>query len=128
MIIFQKAGESTGDRNDWASALRDLAQQKFSTDVQHGDAFAQLLVDLRKAATDARLDGRPLGEPSFVEFLDQLTSLRDDAAAGPDRIPAKILKRLSKVLARPFTILCRRLLYESVWPGIWRLHLICPLF
>ena len=28
----------------------------------------------------------------------------------------------------PFTILCRRLLQETCWPQIWRLHVIRPLY
>ena len=60
--------------------------------------------------------------------LKLLASLDESKATGPDHIPASILKRIAKEICVPFTILCRRLLQETCWPQIWRLHVICPLY
>ena len=57
-----------------------------------------------------------------------LRDLNESKATGPDRIPANILKRISKEIAVPFTKLCRRLLQEACLPKVWKLHLICPLY
>ena len=60
--------------------------------------------------------------------LKLLKSLDETKATGPDHIPASILKRIARFIAVPFTIICRRMLYEGCWPNVWRLHLICPLY
>ena len=57
-----------------------------------------------------------------------LKKLNNEIATGHDKISTAILKRLYDVLAVPFTIICRRLLYEGCWPKIWRMHLIVPIF
>ena len=47
-----------------------------------------------------------------------MQKLDENKATGPDRIPAKIIKRLAKFLAQPFTVICRRLLAEGCWPKV----------
>ena len=49
-------------------------------------------------------------------------------ATGHDKISAAILKRLYKVLAVPFTKVCRRLFFEGCWPSVWKYHLVVPIF
>jgi len=54
--------------------------------------------------------------------------LNADTATGHDKLPAKILKKVGKFIAAPFTRICRRLLDEGCWPEVWRFHLIVPIF
>ena len=60
--------------------------------------------------------------------LKLLKSLDESKATGPDRIPAKILKKIAPWIAVPFTGVCRRLLSEGCWPQLWKMHNICPLY
>ena len=89
---------------------------------------------LPEESVDCPFFGKPDAEfDEFVALRSRYTAklLRDldeSKATGPDRIPASILKRISKEIAVPFTKLCRRLLQEACWPKVWKLHLICPLY
>ena len=65
-----------------------LAQHKFSTDQEHAQELDSLLMQLRGAAKAARMDGHPLGGPTFVDFLEQLSRLKSAAAPGNDLLPA----------------------------------------
>ena len=69
----------------------------------------------------------------FIPLRTRLTKslfkkLDESTATGNYQISASILKRLSEVLATPFTIVCRRLLYEGCWPKVWKVHLIVPIY
>jgi len=58
----------------------------------------------------------------------ELSKLDEKKATGPDRISARILRVLAFVLALPLAIICRRLLYEGVWPDIWKVHFLTAIF
>ena len=60
--------------------------------------------------------------------LKLLKALDISKAIGPDHISAEILRNIAEAIAIPFTVLCRRLLNEGLWPNMWRLHQICPLY
>ena len=51
-----------------------------------------------------------------------LEKLDENTATGPDRLPARILKRCADELALPVTLLARQLLSEGRWPKCWRTH------
>ena len=68
----------------WAAALKELAEQKFTTDELHRAALAELLVSLRREALADKVDGRRVGALNFVDFLEEIAKLRDSAAAGSD--------------------------------------------
>ena len=51
-----------------------------------------------------------------------LKKLDENTATGPDRLPARILKRCADELALPVTLLARQLLSEGRWPKCWRTH------
>ena len=72
-------------------------------------------------------------EDDFIALRTRYTlkimkKLDEAKATGPDNIPASILRMIAESIALPFTILCRRLLAEGIWPDIWKLHQICPLY
>ena len=58
----------------------------------------------------------------------QLDKLKEDVATGPDLLPARILKRLSRHLCVPIALLLRLIMSTGQWPEQWRLHWIIPLF
>jgi len=73
------------------------------------------------------------GHDVFVAFRTRVTKrlfkkLDESTATGHDKISAKILKMLASCLAVPFTKIVRRLFYEGCWPGVWKYHLIVPIF
>ena len=58
----------------------------------------------------------------FLEHLDLAS------ATGPDNIGTKILKRLTGVLAIPFTKLARRIVRLGIWPNLWKIHWIYAIY
>ena len=61
-------------------------------------------------------------------LLHELLKLDINKAAGPDRIGARILRERAKEIAIPLTIICRRLLYEGVWPDVWKVHYLAAIY
>ena len=57
-----------------------------------------------------------------------LHALASNSATGPDDIPAKFLKECADQLAVPFAKLSARILESGIWPDIWRLHRVVPLY
>ena len=57
-----------------------------------------------------------------------LRELDEDSGTGPDRLPAKILKRCHRELALPIQLLTVRILKTGTWPLLWLLHWVVPLF
>jgi hypothetical protein len=51
-----------------------------------------------------------------------LKDLDEASGTGPDRLPARVLKRCHAELALPVTLLARLLLREGRWPQCWRTH------
>jgi len=101
------------------------------------DTFAGTFVSKSKLAPEL-VDTPFFGTPNvemcqFLPFRSRIArrlfkNLDTSKATGPDRISAAILKRLYKVLAVPFTRVCRRLFNSGCWPNTWRTHLIVPIF
>ena len=52
----------------------------------------------------------PLRTRGIFKILSKLDTTK---ATGPDCIPAVILRQIAKVIAQPFTVVCRRLLAEG---------------
>ena len=59
--------------------------------------------------------------------LKLLRNLREDQATGPDKLAARVLRNCARQLARPITVVARRILDLGVWPKIWKLHWVMPL-
>ena len=49
-------------------------------------------------------------------------------ATAPDHTDARKLKELATVLAFPFAILERRMIFEAVWPERSKIHRLAPAF
>ena len=58
----------------------------------------------------------------------QLRDLDEHSGTGPDRLPARILKRCASEVALPVALLTRKLLAEGRWPMCWRTHWIHALY
>jgi hypothetical protein len=57
-----------------------------------------------------------------------LSKLREDSGTGPDLLPARILKKCFRELAKPVKLLALRILATGVWPELWLQHWIVPLY
>ena len=57
-----------------------------------------------------------------------LEKINPDKSTGPDGLPGRILRRCASELAVPLALFARRLLDEGVWPDIWKLHWVHPLY
>ena len=66
--------------------------------------------------------------PVIGQTLQELEGLRDDSGTGPDHLPARILKKCARQLAKPITILVIRILATGIWPDLWKDHWIVPLY
>ena len=148
----KKIAQLKRSSKQWWQLYRELLQRKTKCSTipplrkdqtwveepkQKADLFAETFAqkaELPPEVVDTPFVPRP--ELEFDEFIAIrakytrriLETLDETKTIGPDRIPASILKSIAKEIAVPFTLLCRRLLYEACWPSIWRLHLICPLY
>ena len=103
---------------------------------------AELLADtflhkssLPQATTNeyATLNPENVGDDGFLPVRTRnveraLRKLRQDSATGPDGIATIFLKRCASDLARPLTLLIRKMLRCGIWPAIWRFHRIVPLY
>lgn len=56
--------------------------------------------------------------------LKLLKGLNEHSVTGPEKLPARILKKCAVELALPVTLLTRKLLAEGRWPQCWRTHWI----
>ena len=57
-----------------------------------------------------------------------LSKLSEDSATGPDMLPARILRKMSHVLAMPLLLLAQTILSAGRWPECWLEHWVVPLF
>ena len=57
-----------------------------------------------------------------------LSTLEKDSATGPDGLSTILLRMLAAIICRPFAILAQRIVQCGVWPRIWKLHWVFPLF
>ena len=62
------------------------------------------------------------------EVHDQLQSLVEGKAAGPDGIPTTVLKKCAEQLTKPLTALFKRSLQEGKLPKEWKSAKITPIF
>ena len=57
-----------------------------------------------------------------------IDGLKENSAAGPDRIPNKMIKEIKNEIARPITMLYKKCMEESKIPDEWRLSHITPIY
>ena len=75
--------------------------------------------------TDSLLDRIDISEE---EIKDVVVNLDPNKASGPDLISNKMLKQVAGAIAKPLQIIFNRSLRESVFPDIWKLGNLVPLF
>ena len=66
--------------------------------------------------------------PTVAQAVEELEKLSADSATGPDLLPAKLLKRFASELGPPVQKLTARVLRDGVWPSLWLIHWIVPLY
>ena len=62
------------------------------------------------------------------EINDVIVNLDPNKASGPDLISNKMIKNVSRAIVKPLCILFNRSLREGVFPDIWKLGNLVPLF
>lgn len=63
-----------------------------------------------------------------AEVLKIINSLKDDSLAGFDKISVKTLKRISKFIVNPLTMLFNECLKQGIFPDIFKLAIVKPLY
>lgn len=62
------------------------------------------------------------------EVLSALRGLKGKPTAGPDNIPSFILRDCCSVFAKPLTKIFNLCLRSSIFPDVWKLSYLCPVF
>ena len=57
-----------------------------------------------------------------------LAGLCEDSSTGPDLVPAHILKRCARQLAKPMQSLLQRMIETASWPESWLVHWVVPIY
>ncbi len=65
---------------------------------------------------------------SEQEITDVLCNLVINKASGPDEISHRMLKETSKSISLPLKLLFNRSLNEGIYPAIWKLANVMPIF
>ena len=86
--------------------------------------------DFVPSPTDTEINRSPLSEITFNEedVLKTMKALREGAAAGPDEIPAILLKKCAEHLKYPITLLWRKSTEQGCIPPILKAGLITPIY
>merc|ERR1711867_330087 len=61
------------------------------------------------------------------EILKAINDLEENSAAGPDGVPAILLKKMKEALALPLTLLLRKSIDEGKIPDIFKLAYVTPI-
>ena len=75
--------------------------------------------------TDSSIDNIEITED---EVIDVIVNLDPNKASGPDLISNKMLKRVSKTVAKPLCIIFNRSLQEGIFPDKWKQGNLVPIF
>ena len=62
------------------------------------------------------------------EIRDVIVNLDPNKASGPDQISNKMIKRVAGAISKPLHIIFNRSLSENIFPDIWKLGNLVPLF
>ena len=86
--------------------------------------------DVTLMPSDTDINWPPLSEIPFNEedVLTTMKELREGAAAGPDEIPAVVLKKCAEHLKYPITLLWKKSLEQGYIPQILKAGLITPIY
>ena len=82
-------------------------------------------VDSEQNPDNGLLEDVKITEDLIKKAIDRL---KEHSAAGPDGIPARVIKELKEEIARPLQILFRRSMDTGTIPDKWRLAEVTPIF
>ena len=88
---------------------------------------------LPNTAPAGNVESTPIGNGLFVLVRPKMIrqcfyELDPGSAFGADGIPSVVLKRMRYLFETPITKIFRKIVADGVWPDLWKLHWICPLF
>ena len=116
----------TNSPSKMAGILADQYNSAFSqpvhVDDDPSDLFAEPAQECRRSSTT--LENIEFGDEDLAEAMREL---RANAAAGPDGVPAALLKYCSDALAPPLASIWRQALNEGVTPPSCKSALIVPI-
>ena len=61
-------------------------------------------------------------------ILDAISQLKTGKASGPDKVSITILKDVKDLIAKPLKIICNDSVINGVFPDIWKLAIVTPIF
>ena len=67
-------------------------------------------------------------EISLLQVSDCLSKLKSKFSYGPDLVPLAVLKNFSSSLSQPLCKIFNRLLSDVVFPNLWKVSFITPIF
>ena len=103
----------------------DLLAQTFMAKCKMPAEEANEYSALPKIAQPWQLDCSTLRVKYAQKCLQQLD---EDSATGPNKIPAKVLKRCAIQLAEPVYLLGLAILDSGVWPAVWIQHWVAAIY
>ena len=115
------------DEGSWITSLKDKANM-LAASFKSKNVLPDTSVNEFTTLKRLRSSQDELFFPVIGQTLEELEGLREDSGTGPDQLPARILKKCSRQLAKPITILIIRILATGIWPELWKDHWIVPLF
>ena len=121
LCTFNTSGSSVWHVSDdeKADSLNSFFASGFSLDDSHADlpTFTEL--------TDKILDNIEITEE---EIKDVIENLDPNKASGPDLISNRIIKNIARAIYKPLCIIFNCSLREGIFPDIWKLGNLVPLF
>ena len=65
-------------------------------------------------------------DSSFI--LNAIKQLKNGKAAGPDKVPTKIVKDVCDLVSRPLLMIINSSLEKGIFPDVWKLARVTPIF
>ena len=108
------------DLNKKANEFADFLQNKFVSPTVEINEYSELGAESQPQ--------KSFSIPGETACRQLLFDLDKTSGTGPDDIPAMVLIICARELARAILILGQRILETGVWPEVWRLHRLVPLY
>ena len=81
---------------------------------------------LQNIKTEQKVMKFKIIDSSFI--LNAIKQLKNGKAAGPDRVPTKIVKDVGDLVSKPLSMVFNSSLEKGIFPDIWKLARVTPIF
>ena len=120
--LLKENGEVITDSKEIAEALREQYEKAFS-EPRTDEKIENVEIFFKETEAENKIDTIFFTEMDVRDAIDKLSN---NAAAGPDGIPAILLKKCKDALSEPLTILWQKSLSSGDIPNIFKLAFITP--